>query len=66
MMEEHGYQNDYIALRAYEIEQEQWEDYHGDERPVLDNLEYIMEGAVKRYNWFIRDGCAEAGSSYGF
>jgi hypothetical protein len=30
MMEEHGYQNDYIALRAYEIEQEQWKGYHGE------------------------------------
>ncbi len=53
IFEEHGLQDDYVALRAYEIEQEQWEDEYGDERPVMENLEYIMEGAVNRYKEFM-------------
>lgn len=55
MLEERGLQDDYVALRAYEIEQERWETEHGDERPVIENLEYIMEMAVNRYNWFMHE-----------
>ena len=53
MLKEHDLQDDFIAMRAYEIEQERWEDEHGDDRPVMENLDYIMEGAINRYNWFM-------------
>ncbi len=54
MLDEHQFEDDYIALRAVEIEMERWQtDSSTKDRSVAESMEYIIEFAVNRYEEFM-------------
>lgn len=55
MMQTYGTEqgDDYIAMRALEIEIENWQfDEATAYRPVQENMDYILEHAINRFEWF--------------
>ena len=54
MLAEHEFEDDYIALRAVEIEMEIWQTSPTTkDRPIDENMEFIIEFAVNRYEEFM-------------
>ncbi|MDC1213858.1 hypothetical protein N8000_05225 [Rhodospirillales bacterium] len=54
MLDENQFEDDYIALRAVEIEMERWQaDASTKDRNVAENMDYILEFAVNRYEEFM-------------
>ena len=54
MLDEHQFEDDYIALRAVEIEMERWQTGPTTkDRSVADSMDYIIEFAVNRYEEFM-------------
>jgi integrase len=52
-LEDNEFEDDYIAIRAVEIEMEKWEMAPSTrDRPTNENMDFIMEAAINRYSQF--------------